>query len=385
MNLLKVRPLKTIFMLGLAGLLSACSQMTVTPQSSGPVTLQPNPKHVALLLPLSGPDAAVGQAVRDGFLTAYYNTTPTANSPTVVRVYDTAKGSALPIVYQQAVADKADIIIGPLESNDVTNFARMRPNLPVIALNYPVNPKQLQPGFYEFGLSPTQEAAQVALKATSDGHHHALIIYPNDDWGNSAAAAFATHFQSQGGNIVGQLAYKPTQNVRQIIGNLLQVQPCASNGCTPTRRQDFDMILILAQSGFAKQIIPVLQQDGAGNVAMYSTSAIYDGVQNPGYYTAMGNVIFCDIPWLLTSSPALTQAQTKIPANWVVPYQNYLRFYALGMDSFALVDQLPALAASPMSANYVGATGTLYANRAQHIIRQVQWAQFQNGQVKQLS
>lgn len=374
----RIYSLLTLIMLSFVALISSCSEMTT---QSAPVSLQANPKHLALLLPLSGPYAGAGQAVRDGFLTAYYNTTPSATSPTVVRVYDTANGKTMTQVYQQAVADKADIIVGPLQKDEVTQLANVGPSLPVLALNYPLNLNRLPSGFYEFGLSPQNEAVQVAQRAASDGHHNMLVIYPSDAWGDGVAAAFGKQWQAQGGSVVGSLGYTPTQNFQTAIQQLLRANPCSGSqaNCTAQRRQDFDAIFIIATPQVARQIIPMLQYYYAGNVAMYSTSLIYGGTPNPNYYRDMGSVIFCDMPWVISNNTQLQPAQNQIAKNWPAPYQNYVRLYALGIDAFALTSQLDTLANG--SSSYSGATGTLSINRRQQVMRQLQWAQFQNGQV----
>src|SRR5699024_10738442 len=71
------------------------------------------PQHVAVLLPESGPLAAAASAIRDGMMTAYYSALHAGNPTPELRFYDTSQGN-VQAVYQQAVNDGAEFVIGPL-------------------------------------------------------------------------------------------------------------------------------------------------------------------------------------------------------------------------------------------------------------------------------
>ena len=75
---------------------------------------------VALLLPLSGRQQAVGTAVRDGFLACYLDRPESA--PRVL-VYDTAAELGVSSAYERALADGAQFVIGPLTKDDVATIA----------------------------------------------------------------------------------------------------------------------------------------------------------------------------------------------------------------------------------------------------------------------
>lgn len=375
---LQIRILSFFAILITTCLLANCSQMMTTSAiSNTPVALQPNPRHIALLLPLHGTYAGAGQAVRDGFLAAYYNTKPSNISPTIVRVYDTTKSSVRDL-YQQALGDKADIVVGPLQKDEVKELMRTSLKVPVIALNFPPDNNPLPSGFYEFGLSPQNEAAQAASKAWNDGHRNSIMIYPAGNWGAGIANAFAKQWQQLGGQIVGSLAYRPSQDFKSAIKQLLQAHPCASKqaNCTPGRRNDVNAIFLVAAPQAAQQIVPMLQFYYAGNIPTYATSLIYDGIPNPALYNDMNNVYFCDMPWVLKNNAPLQ----PIAANSSNNYQNNLPLYALGVDAFALTNQLNTLASNP-NYTYPGVTGMLYMNSDHKIFRRLSWAQFRNGQV----
>ena len=74
-------------------------------------------KQIAVLLPLSGRTGESAAAIRDGIMAAYYQ--DELESPEL-RFYDTG-GNAQLIwsVYQQAVADGAEFVIGPLLKDSI--------------------------------------------------------------------------------------------------------------------------------------------------------------------------------------------------------------------------------------------------------------------------
>ncbi|MFL9708794.1 penicillin-binding protein activator, partial [Aeromonas veronii] len=67
------------------------------------------PLQAAVLLPLSGNLASQGQAIQYGILMSYKQ----SGSELKVKFYDTQSKGIAPL-YQQAVAEGADMIIGPL-------------------------------------------------------------------------------------------------------------------------------------------------------------------------------------------------------------------------------------------------------------------------------
>ena len=93
------------------------------------------PLRVALLLPNSGPLAQSGDAIRSGFMAAYYDSNK-QYAPQSVQVYNTAQNNVT-LLYKQAVANGSNLIIGPLTKEDVVAIKQMgNLTVPTIALNY---------------------------------------------------------------------------------------------------------------------------------------------------------------------------------------------------------------------------------------------------------
>ncbi|MDH5368732.1 MAG: penicillin-binding protein activator, partial [Gammaproteobacteria bacterium] len=131
------------------------------------------PKNIALLLPLTGRFANPAKAIRDGLLAAYY--AEKNKEDITIRIYDT-KGTPENIddIYEKAISNGAQFVIGPLNKASINKLAEQDDlSVPTLALNY-IDPTTTVPGeLYQFGLSPEEEALQVAERTWLDGHVNA--------------------------------------------------------------------------------------------------------------------------------------------------------------------------------------------------------------------
>ncbi|KTD53583.1 lipoprotein [Legionella santicrucis] len=340
------------------------------------------PKQVALLLPLSGPLQGPGTAVRDGFMAASKNNQD--DTSINVKTYDTNSGDVT-VLYQKALNEGADYIVGPLTKSQAAAVAALSHPVPTLLLNDSDAP--IQENSYSFGLSPANEAIQVAIKAKNKGYSRALIIAPGNAWGNEIRKSFSQQWQKSGGRIVDTFLYgsnddlnkkmkdflqisnsqKRERQIRELLGQ--KIQPMTS------RRQDFDMIFLLAYPSKARQIMPLLNYYYAGDVPVYATASVYGGSANPLKDKDLDGVIFCDIPWVFAH-----QAGSR---NWPEQFNSYNRLYALGTDSYTLATQLNQLMLFPADEAHTG-DGILYLKPSQQVAYVLEWGQFRDGLVHSL-
>lgn len=341
------------------------------------------PHKMALLLPLSGPLAGPGGAVKDGFMAAY-NSSVLPHSVSV-QLYDTASGDAA-MLYQQALSEGAEYVVGPLTKSDVAKVASLEHPVPTILLN------DMETGnsqnVYRFGLSPANEARQVALNAQKKGLSRALIIAPSGVWGDEIVSAFSSQWQSMGATVVERFSYDNQIDLNHALRDFLHVsermaqekqyKPVAGKK-TPLivrRRQDFDMIFLLAYPSKARQIMPLLKYYFAGDVPVYATSTVYSGSPDKMSDRDLNGIIFCDMPWVFNH-----QLANK---NWPEQLNSYSRLYALGMDSYSLSRQLNQLLLFPaMGVN--DKSGVLYLNRGKDVARVLTFGRFRGGVAEKTS
>ena len=166
------------------------------------------PQQVALLLPLTGKLAPFGKAVRDGFIAALYQTRNRGGKVPRLKIYNTENHSDFMALYQQAITEGAETIIGPLEKHRLSLlFDAGDLPVPTLSLNritdYGNAPEQL----FQFGLAPQDEARQVADIAFVENHRQALIIAPRGEWGAKVSAAFSERWQALGGETIKRSIY----------------------------------------------------------------------------------------------------------------------------------------------------------------------------------
>lgn len=341
---------------------------------NGTFALYPKPKQVALLLPMSGPLMGPGTAVYDGFMAANQQ----AGEAVKVRVYDTAKAPAKQL-YGTAIAEGAQFVVGPLSKPDVLEVAPMAHPVPTILLNDIDG--RVAPDAYLFGLSPVNEAGQVAIKAHRQGYRRALVIAPNGAWGDEVLKGFMSPWKRHGGHIVETFRYDDTTNFTQALRDLLQYyEPPVGRDKkplgTPSRRQDFDMIFLLAYPTKAREIMPLLRYYYIGNVPVFSTSVVYAGSPDSKLDRDLDGIIFCDMPFVFTHD---------LPnKHWPEQLNAYSRLYAIGMDSEALTHQLNTLLLFP-AMGVDDKSGVLYLSNRDEISRILAWGQFRQGRVVKLS
>lgn len=346
--------------------------------------------NIALLLPLSGPFAKAGNAVRDGFLTSYYSADISANKPTV-RLYDTASGKDIIEIYQTAINEGANIIVGPLRKEMVSRLAEHgQHEIPLLALNQLEDNNFYHRNFFQFSLSPEAEAKQIAQKAWVDGHNLAAVIFPENKWGKRLAAAFKAEWEALGGKVTTEASYdakrndfsKPIKSLlaidqseqrRRDLSRLIQ----AKMRFEPRRRQDIDVIFMAALPRQARLIPPQLKFHHAESIPIYTTSHSFSGRFSSKNDRDLNGVIIADMPWTLNKVHMQTIKQ-QVYRAWPNESRQFNRLYALGTDAYNILHYLTWLR-SNSKAHLQGATGELYMNEQNQVMRILSWAKFRRG------
>ncbi|HEU4515926.1 MAG TPA: penicillin-binding protein activator [Steroidobacteraceae bacterium] len=332
-----------------------------------------HPRQVALLLPLSGRAAVAGGAVRDGFLGAYYDDGRAARPR--VRIYDVAERDA-PSAYLQALGDGSDFVVGPLTREEVAALASLADGrATTLALNVLPDNVQVPDRFYQYALSPEDEARLAARRIAADGRTSGVTLAPQSDWGRRVAAAFVEEFTANGGQVVDQADYVPsTADFNDIIRRLLRTT--GQRGSLP--RPDAQFIFVAAQPVHGRLIRTQLRFNYASALPMYATSDVYDPA-GPGNVDLDG-VIFPDMPWVL--DPLGVSAVARDAADRVFPNRGgqLSRLYAFGYDAYRLMHELPRMRSGslgPLS----GVTGRLAVDGQGRVRRELDWAQVVGGRI----
>lgn len=346
------------------------------------------PKKIALLLPLQGNYGNMGKAVRDGFMTAFYeNAANLAINPSL-KVYDTTQTNDIKSLYQQAIQEGANFIIGPLTKTNVNAIADSGDtNVPTVLLNYA--DESLPKNMYEMGFAPAEAARQAANLAWQHNGHDLLLIYPNDSRSQDIANAFKQQWLQLGGRILNEIQLDNTQPLSSEIATAVNVSLSRERAdelkqlldekikATLRRRQDIDGIFLLSTPAEARQILPLLKFYYAGNLPVFSITTVYSGYPSPDNDHDLNGLYFDDMPFVISNTPAITNMRNKIVSLWRNNYRQNNRLYALGIDAYTLSFMLPRLLLLPTFA-VNGVTGLLFLQQ-QSIYQSLSWVQFQSG------
>ncbi len=348
------------------------------------------PNKVALLLPLTDKLAPFGKAVRDGFVAALYETQQRGGKVPELAIYDTENNSDVVALYHQAVAAGAEMVIGPLEKHRVRLlFDELALPVPTLALNriddYGFAPMNM----FQFALAPEDEAKQIAEIAFLENHKKALIIAPQGEWGDRVRDTFNQRWEELGGTTIAESLYSGQSDYSSSIKNALQLDDSEERArriqrligqtieFSPRRREDIDMVFLLARPQQARSIKPLLAYHYAADLPVYGTSRLYAGYTDGNKDRDINGVRFTDMPWVLSASSTMHQQINQELVN-SKPYQ---RMYALGVDSYQLHPRLRQLEELTNSRVY-GQTGTLKLNDKNEIEREMLYAQIKNSRAK---
>jgi len=346
--------------------------------------IESQPASIALFLPESGPFAGAGKAIRAGFMAAYNDQGNQGDKPGI-HFYDSERASPL-FLYNQAITDGADFIIGPLQKEAIQSLAgSVTLQVPVLALNHV--PGLEKDNLYQFGLSPIDDVEEITHKAWLDNHRKALLLIPDNAQGKRIVNYFTDSWQGLGGVILETQTFKPketdfSETLKKLLNldeseyrynKILELIPKLKYN--PRRRQDADVLLLNANSAEARSINPQLHYYQASQLPVYATPGVYSGQTNASLDSDLDQITFCDTPWLLDKTYLGTLSMDTLQDTWQSFPDSYLRLFAMGIDTYRLLGRLKTLDISACA----GATGKLSLVTENRIKRSLACARFTDG------
>ena len=154
----------------------------VGPQAGGPVNTS---QTVAILLPLSGPRADIGNAMLQAAQLALSG--PDAPPLLVKDTQGTPAGAAT--AAQAAIGESAGLILGPLTSPETAAVAPLARAASIAVLAFTNDPAQAQPGVWTLGITPGQQVRRLVAAAQGQGKTQFAALLPDNDFGRTLADA----------------------------------------------------------------------------------------------------------------------------------------------------------------------------------------------------
>ena len=346
---------------------------------------------VALLLPLTSGFGNAARAVYDGFV--MMNEADTNPLKPQVVVYDTGENPELiSFYYQAAVREGAELVVGPLGKTAVDALAGNTDiAIPTLLLGNTDVPLTGRRNVFQFGLSPENEARELARKIFSEGHRVGAILYPETDWGLRQQSAFTEQWQALGGQVAENSVYiAERQDHSQAIKLMLNIDESDTRKrriqrlseekllFEPRRRQDLDFIFLIARSHHGRLLKPQINFHAGKTIPVYGISQVYSGDRDKVKDLDLDGVVFGDMPWLLLDSGVYRNIRENLPQGNNYHNRSLDRLFALGIDAYQLLFRLEQMKSNPVL-SFQGATGQLSLAADGHVLRRLEWARFDGG------
>lgn len=242
-------------------LLAACTVIPKAPPAPPPPPPAPSPtalptdvgRHrVALLVPLSGANGAMGQAIANATTMALLDT----NAENLrITTYDTSSNA--PEAAAHAVADGNKLILGPLLAEDALAVAATARAARVPVISYSNDSGAAGGNVFVMGNIPAAAIARVVKYARASGATRFAALIPVGTYGERASRAAMAAVKEAGGTLVGMESYDRAATAKPGSTLAAAARRLKAHGA-------IDAVLIADNARIAAQAAPLLKGTGPG-------------------------------------------------------------------------------------------------------------------------
>ncbi len=177
------------------------------PDPRAPLLPRSEAVRVGLLLPLSGPDARLGQAMLDAAQLALFDFGGRTFELLVHDTVGTPEGAAEAAAL--AIGDGATLILGPLFATSVRAVAPAARAAAVPVLAFSNNRAVAGDGVYVMGFLPEAQVERVVAYARSRGLLRFAVLAPDDPYGQTVIETVLRTAESVGATVTEVRTYYP--------------------------------------------------------------------------------------------------------------------------------------------------------------------------------
>lgn len=335
--------------------------------------------RLALLLPLSGPLAAAGDAVARGAFAAYYADRSPGLTLDVMDSHRLPPTQALTVARERNTA----VVMGPLGKLQVAEvLATPPPEQAVLTLNRPEQAAGAA-AVLQLALAPEDEARQLAELAFSDGGRRALLLRPEGVWGDRMESALRERWEALGARIASTARFGKASAYSEVLRTALSLDDSTQRtrevsglfGATEgagRRREDLDSIFLLTRgSDDARALKPLIDYHYAGDLPTYALASADSGNTDRNRDRDLEGLRLLAMPWRLGTRtvPGLESADAS---------GSFDALHALGVDAYRIARNWHQLR-SATSLRIDGLTAALIADDQGVLRRRLLAAEFDRG------
>lgn len=285
--------LRAVAVLG-ASLLAACS--TIVPKGPPPPVSRPAERptrptpvqpgiptdndrdRVALLVPLTGPNAGVGKSLANATQMALLDTDA---KRVRITTYDTNQGAV--DAANRALADGNKLILGPLLSEDVRAIEPIAQRAHVPIITFSNDATVAGDGVYLLGYVPSQAIDRVVDYAHEQGVKNFAGLVPNGLYGQRASTAFLRSVEGSGGQVLSLQTYdRSSASVNQAMARLAKNAP-------------YGAVLIADSGATAAMLAPAAKKAGGAGVRLLGTE-LWNAESSIATKSALNGAWFASVP-----------------------------------------------------------------------------------------
>jgi len=188
-----------------------------TPQAGSPLT--PSGKtRIALLLPLSGRNAAIGQSLQQAAEMALFDS---GAKDIALAAYDSGDGPDRAVeAYRKARSDGVALVLGPLFGSSAAALVPLVGQGGVNVISFSNDESIAQPGVWIMGIAAPPQVRRVVDHAFSAGIRRFAAVAPQTAYGEQMARTLQSQVAARGGTLVATQLYAEGADMTAIARGL---------------------------------------------------------------------------------------------------------------------------------------------------------------------
>ncbi len=349
-----------------------------------------NIERLAVLLPQSGANERLGDALKAGILAGL-------DKQTISDTVFIDENLATQVLSEQLSQFNPDFVIGPLLKANIDKLAQAKTliDTPTLHLNT-FDGERLSLQHYFFALSPEHEVQQALEHFLAKGYQKPMLLAPNNANGQRLVDYFNIQWQRYSETKPQIGFYNDNKDMPNTITSLLEVDKSKQRIKTvkslfkqevesETRsRSDIDAIYILGDAIETRLIKPYLDVNVstfAQRIPLYASSKSHSKQIDRTDKGDLEGLYFTELPWMLNATVKQHNLRNQYNTLWPENADISQRLFAMAYDAVSVLSDIRQLSVMPGN-KFTGLSGKLSVNTSGHIERTLDWAQYTNRRIK---